>query len=264
MHFALRAAFLIAFWAVVVTPCVHAQIPQTARSAFADGRFLIAAELAEAEGSAESLAFSARARIADAITRDTGLCGECLRQAEATAQAAVKRDADLAEGYIQLAVAIGLRGRLLDAIEAQSEGLAERGRSAIDRALELEPLNSWARAALGAWHLEIVRRAGSVLASILYGAREEEGLENFRKAVAANPGFLLIHYHFALSILALDPERFRGEALEALRAGAEDQRTDALTTFTRKRAEKLIERLKEGSPEAIATLVRRYQGYPDG
>jgi tetratricopeptide (TPR) repeat protein len=263
MHIALRAAFLIALWAVIGEPGARAQIPDTARAAFADGRFLIAAELAEAEGSADSLAFAARAHIADAITRDAGLCGECLLHAEATAQAAVNRDPNLAEGYIQLAVAIGFRGRLIDAVGAQSEGLAEKGRAAIDRALELDPGNSWARASLGGWHLEIVHRAGRILAAVLYDAREEEGLLNFRKALAANPGFLLIHYHFALSILALDPERFRKEALEALLAGDGDPRADALTAFTRRRADKLIEVLKSGSADAIAALVRRYQGYPN-
>lgn len=247
------------------------EIPGTARTAFEDGRFLLAAEIAESEGSLKSLAFAARARIADSITRTEGICHTCLVKAEATAQRAITTDycktqpdpAALAESHVQLAIAIGFRGRLVDTIEAQSEGLAEKGRAAIDSALKLDPLNVWARASLGGWHLEIVHRGGSILASVIYGANEEEGLKNFRSALAADPGSLLLHYHYALSILALDAARFRGEALAELQAGYKDPRADALTQFTRKRTDVLMEKLKSGSIEEIETLVRRFQGYPD-
>jgi hypothetical protein len=152
---------------------------------------------------------------------------------------------------------------LVSTFEAQSEGLAEKGRAAIDRALVLDPLNSWARASLGGWNLEIVHRAGGTLASLLYGANEEEGLKNFRAALSQDRGSLLLHYHYALSILALDPERFRDEALLTLQANYKDANTDALIAFTRKRANHLLDVLRTGDTDAIAKLVRRFQGYPD-
>jgi hypothetical protein len=253
-------------------------IPSSATDAFRDGKYLIAAEIAETRGNPKALAFAARARIADAITREDGICRDCLVKAEATAQAAIGTTTSqncglftrnhpgagaMAEAYVQFAIAIGFRGRLLGTLDAQSEGLAEKGRAAIDRALELDPLNAWARASLGGWHLEIVHRAGSILASILYGANEEEGLANFRAGMAGDPGSLLLHYHYALSILALDAERFRSEALDMLQTGSKDKRTDALLAFTRKRAERLIETLKTGNLDEIAALVRHYQGYPE-
>ncbi len=251
-------------------------LPTTATSAYRDGNYVLAANLAEAAGSPDALAFAARARNTDAVTRDKGLCLECLIKAEATAQAAIvaakspqSRESNflaqkptLAQAYVQLAIAIGLRGRLLTASEAQAEGLAEKGRAAIDRALEIDPQNIWARASLGGWHLEIVRRGGPVLASVLYGASEQEGLKNLRAAFAKDAGNLLLSYHFALSILALDPERFRAEALRALKSGEADATDDALTAFTRKRAGKLIDLLNTGTSDEIETLVRKFQGYP--
>lgn len=257
-----------------------AAIPDSARIAFSDGNFAIAANTAESEGSPVALAFAARAHVADAITRAEGICLDCLLRAEAVAQQAVAagtsmtghkcfdtRDftatrPSLAEAYVQLAIAIGFRGRLVSTLEAQSEGLAEKGRAAIYRALELDPLNIWARASLGGWHLEVVHRAGPILASVLYGANEEQGLLNFRRALTADPNSLLLHYHYALSILALDAKRFRDEALATLEAGSKDTRTDALLAFTHKRADKLNETLKTGSLDDIEALVRRYQGYP--
>jgi hypothetical protein len=238
-----------------------------ARDAYQSGNFIAAAEIAAMNGSAPALTFAARARIADAITRDDGVCLPCLVHAEEVAQAAIDATPSTpqvkAAAYAQLAIAIGFRGRLLSTFEAQSEGLAEKGHAAIEQALELDPLNSWARASLGGWNLEIVHRAGGTLASVLYGATEEEGLKQFRAALSQDRGSLLLHFHYALSILALDPIKFRDEALLTLQAGYKDPGADALTAFTRKRTDHLLDTLRTGSADDIAKLVRRDQGYPD-
>lgn len=252
----------VAVLSLALASSVQAGVPLNAQNAYIAGQFVNAAALAESDGSAEALAFAARARISDAIMRDGVYCAPCLTVAEAIAQNAIDRDPSYAEGYIQLAVAMGFRGRLLDAMQAQSERLPEKGRAAIDKALELDPLNPWAKAALGAWNLEIVNRAGPVLADVTYGARKSDGLKAFREALASDPGNLLMRYHFALTLLALDVDEFRIEAQTALQDGIKDPRADALTQFTRKRAQELEALLKSGKPEEIETLVRRFQGYP--
>lgn len=258
----IRSVLLLTLGLALWPPSAIASIPARAQQAYADGRFIMAATLGEAEGSGEAMAFAAQARIADAITRDEGICIDCLVRAEETAQTAIARDPKLAEGYVQLAVAIGFRGRLLSVMEAQSEGLAEKGRAAIDKALELDPTNVWAHAALGGWHLEIVRRAGALLAGALYDAREDEGLKFFRQALAADPNSLVIHFHYALSILALDVEKFRVEATRALDEGDKDTRTDTMTRLTREHLEKLRAALKSATDKEIAALVRHFQGFP--
>src|SRR5262245_42926569 len=139
------AASILVLW-IVLSLYANAQIPERAQAAFNAGRFLTAAMLAENAGSADALAFAARARIADAVTREAHGCMSCIVRAEASAEAAIKTDPNLAEAHVQLAIATGLRGRLLDTMEAQSEGLIEKSRAAIDRALELEPKNVWALA----------------------------------------------------------------------------------------------------------------------
>lgn len=239
-----------------------AGIPPKAETAYLDGRFVSAANIAEADGSAEALTFAARALIADAIMRDGVYCEPCLTVAETIAQSAIDRDPRYAEAYVQLAIAMGFRGRFLGAMDAQSERLPEKGRQAIDKALELDPLSPWAKASLGAWHLEIIHRAGPVLAEVTYGASRSEGLKAFREALAGDPGNLLLHFHFALSILALDVDEFRTEALQALLAGYKDPRGDALTLFTRKRTDELLATLKTGNTKDVEILVRKFQGYP--
>lgn len=251
----------VAALSLLVASAAHAAIPATAQSAYAAGNFISAATIAENEGSAEALAFAARARIADAVMRDDIYCKACLTVAEAIAQRSIDRDPKTADGYIQLAIALGFRGRLIPLMDSRAERLPERGRDAIDKALELAPHNAWALAARGAWNLEIVQRAGPVLADVTYGAKRSEGLRYFHEALAADPGNLLLHFHFALSILALDSDEFRAEAIAAIEAGYKDPRADVLTKFTRKRADALTSLLKVGKDDEIKALVRHYQGY---
>ncbi len=252
----------VAVLSILLTSAVNAAVPPKAQMAYIDGSFVAAANIAEADGSADALAFAARARIADAIMRDGPYCKPCLTIAETIAQSAIDRDPKVAEGYIQLAIALGFRGRLIPLMDAKAERLPERGRKAIDKALELAPNNAWALAARGAWNLEIVHRAGPVLADVTYSARRSEGFKFFREALAAAPGNLLLHFHYALTILALDADEFRADAAAAIEAGYKDPRADALTRFTRKRADELRELLKTGKADEIEELVRRFQGYP--
>lgn len=254
-------------WCVAVLPVLFANaalaaVPSKAQSAYFAGAFTEAANIAEAEDTAEGMAFAARARIADAIMRDGPYCEPCLATAAAIAQSAIDRDPALAEGYVQLAIALGFRGRLIPLLEAKAERLPERGREAIDRALKLSPHNPWALAARGAWNLEIVHRAGPVLANVTYGAERTEGLRFSRAALAIDQSNLLLHFHYALTILALDVDDYRAESMAALDAGYKDPRTDALTRFTRKRADMLKALLTNGSSDEIEALVRKFQGYP--
>lgn len=252
----------VAVLSILVANAALAGIPPNAESAYTAGRFMDAAAFAEADGSAAALAFAARARIADAIMRDGPYCEPCLRSAETIAQTAIDRDPKHAEGYIQFALALGFRGRLIPLLEAKEQLLPEKGRAAIDTALKLAPHNAWALAARGAWNLEIVHRAGPVLADVTYGAGRNSGLNDFREALARDRNNLLLHFHFALTILALDMKGFRAEAAAALVAGERDTRADALSQFTRKRARELAGLLKTGTDKEIKALVRKFQGYP--
>lgn len=258
-----RIALAIALWFVADEAVARAQIPDKAQRAFDDGKFIAAAEVAEAAGDADALAFAARARVADAVTRDHAFCLSCLVHAEATAQQAIKRDPNYAEGYVQYAVAIGFRARLLSIDDAQTEGLPEKGRDAIRTAMRLDPSNNWARAAWGAWNLEVVHRAGRILGSVMYGASEEDGAKSFRRALAADSDNLILHLHFALSTLAVDIEKYRAEASAALEQALKDRRTDALTRQMRGLVLELQGAIRRETDEEIERLVHKLQGYPD-
>lgn len=238
----------------------RADVPRAAETAYHAGNYERAAALCNADGSPAALAFAARSVIADAITRPTGFCEPCLRHAIAFADQAIARDASLVEGYLQKSVAIGFRGRVIGVSQARTEGLADEVRQLLDKAMELDPDNVWARASLGAWHLEIVHHAGSVLASVMYGASEAEGLHLFRRAIAADPTNALLQMNFALSLLAMDDEDLVPEARRALEATRTIVSKDYLVRHAQAQAQELAGAIDRGDSETMKRLVLQFQG----
>lgn len=254
----IATTFVFGLWANAAA----SGVPPSAQQAYDAGQFDKAVALAQADGSGEALAFAARAAVAQAVSPEVGLCAACVQTAESLARNAITQDAKFADGYVQLAIALGLRGRLISLMSARSEEIPEKARAAVDTALQLDPNDVWARATLGAWHLEIVHRAGPILADLTYGAEEDEGVKNFRAALKIDPTRLVVNFQFALCLLALDTQRFRLDAAKALDEGSKDTRQDALTQLMRVRLVKLRALLSTGSEAEVEALVKRYQGYP--
>jgi tetratricopeptide (TPR) repeat protein len=235
-----------------------------AMAAYRAGNYEQAASLSEQAGTASSYAFAAQALIADAISRKDGFCVPCLEKAEKLAEHAIELDPRLIDGYLQDGVAIGFRGRSVGISRARSLGLAEKARAVIDKAMAINPTNVWARASLGAWHIEIVNHAGRILASLTYGASRDEGLALYRAALRDAPDIAVRHFHYALSILALDPAEFHQEAERELRHAMTVRTDDALTAFVRTQAEIVLECMQSGSAAELDALVLKMQGYPAG
>jgi len=236
----------------------------TAMAAYRSGNYEQAANISEQAGTASSYAFAAQALVADAISRKDGFCIPCLEKAERLAERAIELDPRLIDGYLQDAVAIGFRGRGVGMPAARSLGLAEKARAALDKAMAIDPTNVWARASLGAWHIEIVHHAGRILASFAYGASRDEGLTLYRSALKDAPDIAVLHFHYALSILALDQADFRQEAERELRHTMTIRTDDALTSFVRTQAEAVLGCMQSGSPADLDALVLKLQGYPAG
>jgi tetratricopeptide (TPR) repeat protein len=234
----------------------------TAIAAYRSGNYELAANISEQTGTAASYAFAAQALVADAISRKEGFCIPCLEKAERLAEHAIELDPRLIDGYLQDAVAIGFRGRGVGITEARAQGLAEKARAVLDKAIAIDPTNVWARASLGAWHIEIVHHAGRILASFTYGASRAEGLTLYRSALKDAPDVAVLHFHYALSILALDQAAFRQEAERELRHTLTIRTDDALTAFVRIEAEAVLGCMQSGSQADLDALVLKLQGYP--
>lgn len=241
-----------------------ASVPETALRAYRTGAYERAAEVSQSEGSAASFAFAAQAIIADAISRKDGYCTPCLAKAEQLAERAISLDPHLIDGYLQSAVAVGFRGRSIGLSEARAEGLAEQAKDRLDKAMAIDPTNVWARASLGAWNIEIVHHAGKILASLMYGASQSEGLSLYRAALNDAPAIAVLHFHYALSILSLDQDEFRAEAERELRHTLSISVDDALTRHVQSQASTVLNAMPTCSPRELGEMVSRLQGYPAG
>lgn len=233
-------------------PAARAETVQAATRAFAAGDFIAAARAGEAAGEPKALAMAARAWIAHCLTqgaRDD--VAAAARRAEAAARAALAQDPASVDARLQLALALGVIGRRASDAEAIRAGYAREGRRLIEQALAADPEEPWAHALLGAWHLEVLRRGGRA-GAVFYGARLQEGLAAFDRAVAAAPEDPALALLYAVALLELNSEANAERAAALLAAAAEAPAADAFAGEMREEARHLAEVLAAQGPRAAA------------
>ncbi len=227
---------------------------------YRQGKYEEAVRAGEAEHNARGLSVAARAVLADAMLRDKP-CLPCLRRAETFARAAIAADARVPEGHIYLAVALGYQGRIEGGIVAKLKGYPEEARRELDAALEADPGNVWALAALAGWHVEIVRKGGARLAWWIYGASLEEGLAKFAEVFKRAPNHVALQYQYAVSLGGFDARTYRSRVAAALERCIKGNAASAYDRFIQARAAEMLAALKANDGPKFAVLVRRAQGY---
>ncbi|HTT83463.1 MAG TPA: hypothetical protein VMF67_08270 [Rhizomicrobium sp.] len=242
----------------LLAPAAFAETPF---QLYEEGRFADAEKSALAEGDAAGYALAARADLAAEMMRPEP-CRPCLEHAEALAQHAIDLDPGLPEGRIEFVVALGYQARLIGALEAHFKGYAEKAKNNIEAAIDSDPENAWAWAALGGWNIEIAHDAGSTLARWLYGASLKDGLDDFSKAFAAAPDNLVIRFQYALSLAACHEAAYREAILDALSRAAADAPHGAYEAYAQKCAKELLTALRADDMDTFDRLVRHDQGYP--
>lgn len=245
-------AFAAAFAAA--SPC--AAEPQVAARLYAAGNYMAAAEAAEAQDSPASLAFAARALIAECLSSPSHSdINALLNRAESAAREALERDPSSVDARLQLALTLGVRGRRASIAEAIRHGYARQGRDLIEEALERDPNEPWAHALMGGWHLEVLRRGGRA-GALAYGARLNTGIAEFERARTLAPNDPIITLHYAVALIELDSERYADRAGVLLDAAADMPARDALERHARHEARRLSRVLEREGPAAATRAVR--------
>ncbi len=232
-------------FAVLAALPVSAGPLEDARTAFSEGRFVEAAGMAETAGSVQGLALAAEALAMQAFylaarPDRAALFERALRLAER----AVAAGPDEAAAHIAAARVMGRHGQTLSVTEASERGYGEKIRDTLDRALALDPESLQARIGMALWHTQVVDAAGSFMARIVYGAREETAYELFEQAVARAPGARRPLFEYARALMVLDGDKDRARSLlrQALAAPARD----ALDRIVGERAAKLLAEFEAG------------------
>jgi tetratricopeptide (TPR) repeat protein len=218
--------------------------PSLAYQAFKDGHFDDAVKLGNAGASADDLSIAAAARMAEGrfyLTGEERMAA--LNQAQALARRAIRLDPGHVRAHMVLAVALGAASREMGLWEAYFSNNAKIGRREIDLCLTLSGDSARARALIGEWHLEVVRRGGAQLAQLIYGAEIQQGIEAFEAAMAVGPDDPIIPAEFGLALIALGDDAYLPRAVQALNLALAIAPRDAYERLTLDQARKALDQL---------------------
>lgn len=237
--------------ALIVCVAIASAAPAFAQPTFSDlvarfssGGYLEAASEAERLGGADELAFSARCLLATAMTGDHDPDPAVVDRAARNAEAALKIDPAHEEGQLQLAIALSLKARAMNIIEAWNAGYGQRGKQLATSVLKQDPGNFYAHGFLAVWNVE-ARRRGGKLAGSLMGANVEDGRRHYHDAARLAPDDIGVHWQWARALVALDAKRYGAEAADALARAVSAHADDHIDEVMQARAKKLADVLKD-------------------
>lgn len=248
-----RLVGALAAAALFATPAQAQTASAELSGKFARGEYLAAAEAGETAGSADELAFAARALLAQCMTAGPTIDGALLDRAVADAETALRLDARHEEAQLQLAIAISLKSRNMDAMAAWTAGYGERGRNLAERVLKADPRNFYAHGFLAVWNLEVQRRGGGMGAWMM-GASLDAARRHYETARGLAPDDVGIHWQYARALAALDLKANLGEVTAALRLAISAIATDHVEQVMQARAQQLVAALN-GDRDAAQRLA---------
>jgi hypothetical protein len=256
-------ALVYAFVAVLMSTAAFAQgASGPALALYKAGNYAAAVKAGLAENTENGSAIAARATLAEANLRDAP-CLECLQRGEDYARRAIAAGGKMPESYVYLAAALGHQSRIIGVIRARLGNYPKQAKDALDTAQRIDPNFSWTLAALGGWNIEVVRMGGTWLGNMFFDASFDKGVGLFRRAIAAEPTNLVIHFQFALAVAAYDLDGQRALVNAELAAAASGTPSSAYDSAVKARAARLKDLIAKGNDDASLALVHKFQGYPD-
>jgi tetratricopeptide (TPR) repeat protein len=200
---------------------VLADSSQEAQNLYNQGQFLAAAKMFSGLNTAKNTASAARAYSIYALTQPENQREKIYIQAESLAKKAIDQDANLADGYFELARAIGQLGVLRGIGVAIVQGTGSKIKQLFDQTLELQPNHAGAMVGLAVWHAEITARGS--LAALTMGADANQIETLFRQALQLAPNNIGFRLEYAKTYLTLNkPQQAREQLQWALRIAAKD------------------------------------------
>ena len=184
-----------------------------AQSAFDEGRYLEAAELAEATGTSGGLALAAEAlAVYGHFVAPEGEKVPVLERANQLAGQAVALDETSAEARFQVAHAMARYAQSIGPAKALRQGYVGRSRESIEAVLELDPDMAQARLSLASWHADVVAGVGRLLGRTVYGATVGAAIENYERTLELEPDEKVAHYEFGRGLAAIGGRKNRERA----------------------------------------------------
>ncbi len=137
---------------------------------------------------------------------------ELFQQVAERCEAQQERDPKNANAFYLYAYAMGRYSQGISVAKALAQGLGGKVRDALKKAIELQPRHADAHIALGAFHAEVIDKVGAMIGAMTYGARRDEGLRLFRKALELYPESAIARIEYANALVMLDGKKALQEA----------------------------------------------------
>jgi len=133
-----------------------------------------------------------------------------------------------AAGFYWHAYALGRYAQGISITKALAQGIGGKVKASLESALKLAPAHADAHIALGAYHAEIIDKVGAMIGGLTYGARKDEGLRHFQKALELNPDSAIARVEYANGLVMLDGKKKLQEATALYEQAAALQAADAM------------------------------------
>ncbi len=210
---------------------------------FARGAYMDAAREAEANATADDLAFAARSLLAYCMTGTAEPATAIIDRAMQNSEQALKLAPSLNEARLQLAIALALKSRPMDAMAAWNAGYGEKGRKLAEQVVKSDPANIYALGYLAVWNIEVERRGGG-MGSWMMGASLTKARNYYATAANLAPDDIGLHWQYARALVALNAKKYGNEAMNALNRAAAANAGDYLERIMQQRAAELADILK--------------------
>lgn len=241
----------------LTVPTAFAQSDE-ALALYRQGAYQQAVALAKAENGADSLAFAARALLAEGIAAEPVDMGEArLDLAQSLAERAMALDHHHSEARLQQAIILSLRARRMSLRAAYKARLGQRARALGEAAVEETPDYTYAHGFLAVWHVEVIRRGGRIGATVL-GASMDEARAHYQRAAALSPDDPALHWQWARALAAKNPSRHETEIKLALERAQASVPTDQLAEVLQARAQQFSEAMAWMSQRQIRRMAVSY------
>lgn len=187
---------------------------ESARTAYDEGRFLEAAEMAEALGTAQGFTLANLSLVAYGyyIAPESEKQG-LYERAMALGEKAVKLDPGDAESALRWGHAMGRYAQTIGSLKAFRQGYAGRIREAFEKAVSIDPDMAEAHISLGAWHVEGIKEGGFMARATL-GASNRTGVNHYERGLELDPESKIGVYEYARGLLMLSERKNRERARE--------------------------------------------------
>ncbi len=119
---------------------------------------------------------------------------------------------DNANAYYWQAYALGRYSQGISVAKALAQGIGGKVKSALEKAIGLQPRHADAHIALGAFHAEVIDKVGALIANMTYGAKKEVSLNLFERALALVPQSAIARIEYANALVILEGDKRAAEA----------------------------------------------------